>query len=80
MASHAHKENPSLSPEEQKKRSDNVKFIIHTMRLEGIELDQDTLNEFKAFERGEISSDECLKTGIQRLLKLQKEINAKKRH
>ncbi len=71
MASHAYKQ-PISPPSPKRHFSEITQYVIDSMRLEGVTVNPETISDFEACDRGELTEEECYQKGLQRILARQK--------
>lgn len=65
MAARAHQENFKPTSTLEQERREVTDYVINSMRLEGVKLNQATLTNIEAFNRGDITKEEFLKRGLE---------------
>jgi hypothetical protein len=65
MPLHARKEDFHITSEEEKRRRESLEYVVNSMKLEGIILDKETLEDFELYARGELTENELIKRGLK---------------
>jgi hypothetical protein len=66
-----YKKKQLISDAEALARKQTSHYVLTSSKLEGVDFDNLTLEDFAAYNRGEINATECFQKGINRLITLQ---------